>query len=151
RSILPIMQELESVDGTSYSLTLSLVGESVVDFGLELREAKGAIMRWKKARRDRCAGVQFHVAAPTNDHAEIQRLLERVHKDEAEPGPFLRDRRTEVVFLNAKGKRVREVVLGDVSQAVTAAPPPEAARSGSSPDDEEGGGTYGLMAQAETL
>ncbi len=137
------MQEKEIAKGSTFALALTLTYDEIMDFAQELREAKAALLDWKKKRKNKCARVQLTVAGPSADHAEVQKMLDRLVKDKAEPGPFLQGLSVEVSLLNDKGKKVKEYVLGD-KQAVAKGPPP-AGPGGGDDDDEDDKGSYILV------
>src|SRR5262245_55834771 len=107
------MQEQEFAKGASFALALNLTGESVMDFAQELRDAKVALAKWRKKRKDKTGLVQFTVSAPANLHNEIQKLLQKLVTDFNEPEPFLRGIPVEVALLTANGKPAKQFTLGD--------------------------------------
>src|SRR5207244_10557702 len=84
------MRETESAKGSSFALTLAMSGETIIDFAQELRDAKAALAKWKRLRKDKCGGVVFSIVAPVGNHPEIQNILERTYREAEEPGPLLR-------------------------------------------------------------
>lgn len=159
------MREMESAKGSSFALTLALSGETIIDFAQELRDAKAALVKWRKLRGDKCGGVVFSVVAPVANHPEIQSILERVYRESEEPGPFLRTQRTELALQNDREKSVQQVVLGAKGQAgkpgakaaAPAKPPAPAKPAAPAPapkppadDDEDSGGSYGVTDAPET-
>src|SRR5262245_47885089 len=105
------MQEMEFSKGAAFALTLSLSGETIVDFAQELREAKAALLRWRNKRKSKCQEVLLNVLAPPQEHAEIRRLLEHLPEEEA-IGPFLKTVRAEVALLNDHGKALKQFMIG---------------------------------------
>jgi hypothetical protein len=132
------MQEQETSKGSALTLTLEF--DEVVDLAQELREAKAALLDWKKQRKDKCQTVRFEISGPDKEHAEAEKMLERLRKDKAEPGPFLQSLKVEVALLNAKGKKVKEFVLGD-----HAAPPAP------KDDEDDEKGSYGLVENTQNI
>src|SRR5262245_21354691 len=163
------MRETESVKGSSYALTVAMSGETIIDFAQELRDAKTALARWHKTRKEKCGSVLLSIVAPVANHPEIELILQRIYQDADEPGPLLRTVRTEVAPHNDREKSVNQFVLGSgksvtvTSKAGKAAPKPgPAAKTPVAPaappaapakpidDDEDGGsGGYGLAAAPE--
>src|SRR5262245_26804803 len=139
------MQEMEFSKGSAFALTLSLAGETIVDFAQELREAKAALLKWRNKRKAKCQEVLLNVLAPPKEHAEIRRLLEHLPEEEA-VGPFLKSVRAEVALLNDQGKALNQFLLNDKtaeaiqparSPAPAAAPAPAPAAKPSADDDED--------------
>jgi hypothetical protein len=153
------MQEQEIAKGSSFALRLVLRGETTVDLAQELRDAKAALVRWHTTRQDKCGAVMFQVASPAAAHREMQRLLEKLYRDEEEPGPFLRALRAQVALCDEKGKPVRQYLLGDMAQAVKAEKPAGAAAAAAAApapatppaEEEDDRGAYGLADAPLTL
>lgn len=155
------MQEQEIAKGSSFALRLVLRGETVVDLAQELREAKTALARWEQTRKEKCGAVMFQVASPAAAHREMQRLLEKLYRDEEAPGPFLRTIRAQVALCDEKGKPVRQYLLGDMAQAEQKAEkaakaaktaPAAAAAVPLAPDeDDDSPGAYGVVDAPTTL
>src|SRR5262249_33813302 len=105
------MRETESVKGSSYALTVAMSGETIIDFAQELRDAKTALARWHKTRKEKCGSVLLSIVAPVANHPEIERILQRIYQDADEPGPLLRKVRAEVALHNDREKSVKQFVL----------------------------------------
>lgn len=118
------MQVMEFSKGSGSALAVTLPIDNPEALNGEFRQVKAAILDWRAKHGPRCEMVMLTVVSAPEHHSDIESIIEKVYREEAELAPILQSLKVQIALLNSRGKPVKEYAFEKTASEQTAKPKP---------------------------